>query len=110
MSKGFASLTKAQRQAVGSKGGSNAQLKGTGHQLNALTARSAAMKGVAVRRQRRARAAALVLLAAGLTPEQLDRLQLSEEELIWFGGSKRTQLRFSELLQRLEDNHDSSQT
>ena len=99
--KGFASLTKGQRKFVSQKGGVAVQQKGTGHRLNGLTAKHAAMKGVASRLRKQSREAALVLLEAGLTPEQLFQLQLSEAELVYYGGSKRTKTKFNELLARV---------
>jgi hypothetical protein len=101
MPKGFASLSKQQRMKMGAKGGSVAQSRGTAYKLNALTARSASQRGVAVRRARAARAAAIVLIEAGITPEQIYALQLSELELIYFGGSRRSPARFAELLIRI---------
>lgn len=103
MAKGFASLTKEMKRAVSMKGGKSAQLKGTAHRLDHVTAHSASQKGVAVRRRKLARVAALVLLEAGITAEQLGLLGLTEEEYIYYGGSRRSGVRFKELLGRIED-------
>ena len=99
--KGFASLTKTKLKSVGSKGGKMAQLRGTGYKLDLQSSKAASAKSAAVRRSRAARNAALILLEAGLTPEQLDILQLSEDEFIHYGGLKRTKRGFAELLDRL---------
>tara|TARA_R110000868_G_scaffold297468_3_gene557793 strand:+ start:512 stop:874 length:363 start_codon:yes stop_codon:yes gene_type:complete len=101
--KGFASLTKEAKRLIGQKGGQKSQQSGAGHKLNVFTAKVAGLKGVMVRRRKLARAAALVLLEAGLTSEELHLLQLSEEEFIYYGGSKRTEAKLKELLGRLDD-------
>lgn len=101
--KGFASLTKEAKRLIGQKGGQRSQQSGAGHKLNVLTAKVAGMKGVQAHRKKLARAAAIVLLEAGLTPEQLHALQLSEEELIYYGGSKRSGTKLKELMGRLEN-------
>lgn len=107
--KGFASLSKEAKRLVGQKGGQRSQQSGAGHKLNVLTAKAAGLKGVQARRKKLARAAAIVLLEAGLTPEQLHALQLTEEELVYYGGSKRTGAKLKELLGRLEDARRTSE-
>lgn len=102
-SKGFASLSKQQRKLMGSKAGKASQASGAGHKLNAITAKAASLKGVLARRKKLARAAALILLEAGFTAEQLYQLELTEEELIYYGGSKRSGAKLKELIGRLED-------
>lgn len=108
--KGFASLSKEAKRLVGQKGGLKSQQSGAGHKLNPITAKAAGMRGVIARRKKLARAAAIVLLEAGLTPEQLHLLQLSEEELIYYGGSKRTGAKLKELLGRLEDAREAKES
>lgn len=101
--KGFASLTKEAKRLIGRKGGQKSQQSGAGHKLNVFTAKAAGMKGVMARRKKLARAAAVILLEAGFTPDQLHLLQLTEEEFIYYGGSKRTGAKLKELLGRLQD-------
>lgn len=101
MPKGFASLTKEQRRLVGAKGGRASQA-GLGYRLDAPAAKRAAARSVATRKRKFARAAALVLLQTGLTAEQLNLLQLSEDELIYYGGSDRSTVRLAELLEKLK--------
>lgn len=105
--KGFASLSKQQRKLMSSKAGRLSQSKGVGYKLNKITAKAASDKGVQARRRKQARAAALILLEAGFSAEQLHELNLSEEELIYYGGSKRTGNRLKELIGRWESEHNT---
>jgi predicted transposase YdaD len=100
MARGFSSLSKQQRSYVSRQGGKISQLKGKGHQLNSLEGSAAAVKSAASRRRKAVMRAAQILLEAGLTAEELDRLQLSEDEYIRYGGARRTATAFEELLAR----------
>ena len=103
MPRGFADLSKEGRRKLGAKGGKIAQEAGVGHRLDKVSAKAAAAKSVAARKHKFARAAALNLLEAGIQPEQLHALQLSEDEMIYYGGSGRSGIKFKELLGRIAD-------
>lgn len=103
MPKGFASMTRERRKAVGGKGGTASQLKGTGHAFNPISAKAAAAKGVAKRKSKAMREAALRLIECGFTAAQLASLNLSADEYIYYGGNKSSGVRLKELLGRLKD-------
>ena len=107
MPRGFASLSKDRKVAISTKGGKAVQEQGVGFKFNATNSKYAAMRGVAKRKQKQARAAAIRLLEAGFTASQLHSLKLSEDELIYFGGSKRSHVRIKELITRLESINGS---
>lgn len=103
MPRGFADLTKEGRRKLGAKGGKVSQEAGVGHRLDKISAKQAAAKSVAARKKKFARAAALNLLEAGITPLQLHNLNLTEDEIIYYGGSNRSGIKFKELLGRIAD-------
>ena len=98
---GFASFGKDKRAAVSGKGGRTAHQLGKAHKFNKIDAKSAAAKATAARKRKYALLAAQRLLKAGFTPAQLDSLQLSIEEYIYYGGSETTRGRVRELVDRL---------
>lgn len=110
MPKGFASMTRERRKAVGGKGGTASQLKGTGHAFNPITAKAAAAKGVAKRKQRAMREAALKLIECGFSAENLALLNLSADEYIYYGGKESSGRKLKELLGRLERTLNGPET
>lgn len=102
MPKGFASLSKFKRKEMGKKGGTASQFKGAGHAYNSITAKAAAMKGVATRKRRAVQNAAIYLLECGFSAADLAKLDLTQDEYIYFGGSESTKDRVFELKERLD--------
>lgn len=103
MPRGFASHTKEKLKQLSAKGGTEAQAGGKGHSFNQLNAREAALKGVAKRKAKAAKLAAMRLIEQGFSAEHLALLELNVDELIQFGGSKATHADTEELLARLKE-------
>lgn len=99
--KGFASLSKQRLYGIAKKGGKAAQLKGTAHKWTSEKARTAALKGVAVRRHNLAVKASLRLLKEGFDPTDLNQLKLTDDEYIYYAGRTATDVQRSELKARI---------
>jgi hypothetical protein len=99
--KGFASLSKAAKKTMGSKGGKAAQAKGNAFSYNSMSAKAAAMKSVQTRKMKAVRKAAIYLLECGVTAKILDQLGLTADEYIYFGGHHSTKTRIKELEDRI---------
>ena len=98
---GFASLSTAKKRLVSAKGGKTAHAKGVAHVFDEFEATQASVKGVAARKRKRAIEAAKVLLLAGFSIEELNQLNLTVDEYIYYGGAKSGKLRIKKLRERL---------
>ena len=99
---GFASLSSAKKKEVSSKGGKRAHQQGVAHKFTSShAAKAASLKGVEARKKKYALRAAQRLLRAGFSAAQLDRLSLSIDEYIYYGGFKSTKERVAELVERM---------
>ena len=103
-------MSAERRKQLGKKGGKLAKQRGTAYKFDASTASQAAKKATQTRKQYSAYRAALYLMNKGFTAEELNSLQLSFDEYIYFGGSKTTTARLSELQTRLDKIKDSAPT
>lgn len=103
---GFKALSKVRRTEVSRMGGHKAQALGVAHNFTSVEAAAASAKATVLRKRAAAKRAALKLMTAGFSPEQLDSLKLSVDELIYYGGSRMDKVRLIELAKRaLEVNH-----
>lgn len=100
--RGFASISREKVKLITSKGGKAAHVKGTAHEWTPEQARAAALKSAAKRKENRAKEAALRLMAEfGFTAEELNPLNLSFDEWLYYGGSKTCAVNIEELRERI---------
>ena len=104
---GFASLSTAKKRSVSSKGGKTAHAKGVAHVFDTFEATQASAKGVAAKKRKRAIEAAKVLFLAGFTLEELNQLNLTVDEYIYYGGARSGKLRIKKLRERLYATEDT---
>lgn len=100
---GFASFSTTKKKELSSRGGKKAHEIGKAHKYDSARAKLASMKGVQAKKIKRAQAAALRLLASGFTAEQLNKLELTVDEWIKYGGKSATDEAFEELKGRVAD-------
>jgi hypothetical protein len=104
---GFASLGAERRRQMSSKGGRAGHEQGTAHKYTTAEASAAGKKSAAARRARKLRDAALRLLKAGLSVEQIH--SLPDDQVLKYGGPKADQMTLNELKHKLHSTSPTTQ-